>query len=268
MFLCCHKHQLHPQRHAASHPLFLPPILPRCWPSRACPTRLVAQSCLKHVDATSAPPAVHPLRPRRPPSTSWQSSALVRWYARYLFILLSSTYSLSNGSLCNLADILIQGLGIALVAARAAQVPVTLLDTSQASIDKGLAFADKLLAKDVSKDRISQSDADAVRARLTPTTNMDDLHDVDMVIEAVPEILSLKTSIFAQLAQTCPSHAILATNTSSISITRIAAATTKVSNHPHPHHPYMHSSYMHMSSHVKHSNCMHGQEHEAHARSY
>ena len=56
---------------------------------------------------------------------------------------------------------------------------------------------------------------------------MDDLSDVDFVIEAVPEILDLKTSIFSQLAQICPPHAILATNTSSISITKIAAATTK-----------------------------------------
>jgi len=56
---------------------------------------------------------------------------------------------------------------------------------------------------------------------------MEDAGDVDFIIEAVPEILDLKTSIFAQLAQICPSHAILATNTSSISITKIAAATTK-----------------------------------------
>lgn len=55
---------------------------------------------------------------------------------------------------------------------------------------------------------------------------MDDLSDVDFVIEAVPEILSLKTQIFSQLAKICPSHAILATNTSSISITKIAASTT------------------------------------------
>ncbi|SMR46879.1 unnamed protein product [Zymoseptoria tritici ST99CH_3D1] len=119
------------------------------------------------------------------------------------------------------------GLGIALVAARAAGVPVTLVDTSQKSLDKGMAFADKLLAKDVTKEKIKQSDADEIRGRLTPTTSMDDLSNVDMVIEAVPEILDLKTKIFAQLAQTCPNHAILATNTSSISITRIAASTTK-----------------------------------------
>lgn len=107
-------------------------------------------------------------------------------------------------------------------------MPVTLVDTNQASLDKGLAFADKLLAKDVSKQKLSQEDADTVRGRLTATTKMDDLSNVDMVIEAVPEIVDLKTKIFAQLAATCPSHAVLATNTSSISITRIAAATTKV----------------------------------------
>lgn len=55
---------------------------------------------------------------------------------------------------------------------------------------------------------------------------MDDLSSVDFVIEAVPEIPDLKTSIFSQLARTAPKHAILATNTSSISITKIAAATT------------------------------------------
>lgn len=119
------------------------------------------------------------------------------------------------------------GLGIALVASRAAGVPVTVVDTSQKSLDKGLAFADKLLSKDVSKQKLSQSDADAARERLTPTTKMDDLGNVDMVIEAVPEIVDLKKSIFASLAQICPPHAILATNTSSISITLIAAATTK-----------------------------------------
>ena len=56
---------------------------------------------------------------------------------------------------------------------------------------------------------------------------MEDLHNVDFVIEAVPEIPDLKTTIFSQLARICPSHAILATNTSSISITKIAASTTQ-----------------------------------------
>lgn len=119
------------------------------------------------------------------------------------------------------------GLGIALVAAQKAQLPVKLVDTSQASIDKGLKFADKLLEKDVSKQRISQDEAAAARGRLSSTTSLDDLADVDFVIEAVPEIPDLKAKIFSTLAQIAPSHAILATNTSSISITKIAAATTK-----------------------------------------
>ncbi|KAF2720254.1 hypothetical protein K431DRAFT_295291 [Polychaeton citri CBS 116435] len=119
------------------------------------------------------------------------------------------------------------GLGIALVAARSASVPVTVIDNSQSSLDRGLAFADKLLKKDVDKKKITQSDADAARSHLVTSTKIDDLGDVDMVIEAIPEIVDLKTSIFAQLARICPSHAVLATNTSSISITRIAAATTK-----------------------------------------
>ncbi|KAI9699522.1 MAG: hypothetical protein M1820_007153 [Bogoriella megaspora] len=118
------------------------------------------------------------------------------------------------------------GLGIALVAAQKAKVLVTLVDNSQASIDKGLKFAEKLLEKDIAKQRISNEDADAARGRLSPTTSIDDLNDVDFVIEAVPEIPDLKATIFSTLAKTCSPHAILATNTSSISITRIAAATT------------------------------------------
>ena len=119
------------------------------------------------------------------------------------------------------------GLGIALTASRAAGVPVTVVDNAQQSLDKGLSFADKLLEKDVKKEKISQSDADAARQRLSSSTDMAALGEVDMVIEAVPEIVDLKKSIFSQLAQICPPHAILATNTSSISITLIAAATTK-----------------------------------------
>jgi 3-hydroxybutyryl-CoA dehydrogenase len=86
---------------------------------------------------------------------------------------------------------------------------------------------EKLLAKDVSKQRITQAQSEEIFARLTPSTSLDSLADVDFVIEAVPEIPQLKFDIFAQLAQICSPHAILATNTSSISITRIAASTTK-----------------------------------------
>ncbi|CAK7272883.1 hypothetical protein SEPCBS57363_005372 [Sporothrix epigloea] len=121
------------------------------------------------------------------------------------------------------------GLGIALVAAQKAGVPVTLVDASQASLDKGLSFADKLLAKDVGKSRISQAEADAARALLTPTTSLEELGGVDLVIEAVPEILDLKFDLFKRLASVAAPHTILATNTSSISITKIAAAAASAS---------------------------------------
>ncbi|KAI0870393.1 3-hydroxybutyryl-CoA dehydrogenase [Hypoxylon argillaceum] len=122
------------------------------------------------------------------------------------------------------------GVGIALVATLNAGVPVTLVDNSQASLKKGLAFADNYLAKTVLKARITQDQADEARSKLTRTTSIEELANVDFVIEAVPEIPDLKFDIFTKLAQICPAHAILATNTSSISITKIAAATTKDPN--------------------------------------
>ena len=73
------------------------------------------------------------------------------------------------------------------------------------------------MAKDVSKQRITQEQADKARSLLTPSTAIEDLSKVDFVIEAVPEIPKLKFDIFSKLAEICPKHAILATNTSSIS---------------------------------------------------
>lgn len=80
-----------------------------------------------------------------------------------------------------------------MVAAQKAGVPVQLIDNSQASIDKGLKFADKLLEKDVGKGRISKEDAAATRGRLASSTRLEDLSDVDFVIEAVP-VLYLPTT--------------------------------------------------------------------------
>lgn len=79
----------------------------------------------------------------------------------------------------------------------------------------------------MAKSRITQEEADSARSLLSATTSMDNLFNADFVIEAVPEIPELKLGIFAKLAEICPKHTILATNTSSISITKIAAATTK-----------------------------------------
>ncbi|PUU80320.1 3-hydroxyacyl-CoA dehydrogenase [Tuber borchii] len=116
------------------------------------------------------------------------------------------------------------GLGIALVAAQNAQVPVTLVDNSQESINKSITFMETLLQKSVDKGRLASDDAQKIKDRVSTFTQLSSLSDSDFVIEAVPEIPSLKTKIFSELAEITPSNAILATNTSSISITKIAAA--------------------------------------------
>lgn len=117
------------------------------------------------------------------------------------------------------------GLGIALVAARTAKVPVTLIDTNPSSLEKALKFANHLLEKDVAKSRLSSEEAQQILARMaTSTTDLSAASESDFIIEAVPEIPALKKDIFARLAELAPKNATLATNTSSISITSIAAA--------------------------------------------
>ncbi|KAF8910821.1 hypothetical protein CPB85DRAFT_1304769 [Mucidula mucida] len=106
------------------------------------------------------------------------------------------------------------GLGIAFVSALRAKVPVLLHDRSQEQVTKGLAFADKLLEKDV-------EEAKEAKDRITPVNDIKGFRDVDM---AVSEKLALKGSIFASFTKELSPSAILASNTSSISITKIAAA--------------------------------------------
>ncbi|KAK0541177.1 hypothetical protein OC842_000136 [Tilletia horrida] len=125
------------------------------------------------------------------------------------------------------------GAGIAYVAAVKAQVDQVLLcDASPAALNKGISFLEKLLAKDVSKKKITQDQADAARARLQPVEKMDAFAEhssgpPQMVIEAATENLPVKLAIFRQLATQLPLSTILATNTSSISVTKIAAAAVK-----------------------------------------
>jgi 3-hydroxybutyryl-CoA dehydrogenase len=83
------------------------------------------------------------------------------------------------------------------------------------------------LAKLVAKERMTQQDADAARARISSGIDRSICADSDLVIEAVPEILSLKIEIFEELDRICKADCILASNTSSISITEIAAATNR-----------------------------------------
>ena len=118
------------------------------------------------------------------------------------------------------------GNGIAQVAASAGY-EVLMIDIKEEYIDRGMATIQKSLSKLVSKERISQSDADDTLARISTTTDRAECADVDLVVEAVPEILYLKTSIFSELDEICKPECILASNTSSISISTIANATNR-----------------------------------------
>ena len=118
------------------------------------------------------------------------------------------------------------GAGIAQVAATAG-LQVTLVDINDAAVERGLATIDKSLARLVKKERISQDDAEAIRGRVSISTSRSDLADADLVVEAVPENEALKKEIFQDLDEICRPDVILASNTSSISITRIAAATKR-----------------------------------------
>ena len=118
------------------------------------------------------------------------------------------------------------GNGITQVAA-CAGYDVVMIDIKQEFVDRGVTAIEKSLAKLVSKERMSQTDADAARARISTAIDRSACHDVDLAIEAVPEILDLKLSIFAELDEICKDECILASNTSSISITEIAAATSR-----------------------------------------
>ncbi|DAC33735.1 MAG TPA: 3-hydroxybutyryl-CoA dehydrogenase, partial [Candidatus Poseidoniales archaeon] len=118
------------------------------------------------------------------------------------------------------------GNGIAQVAATSG-FEVVMIDINQEAVDRGMATIERSLSKLVQKERLSQEDADAARARLSVSTDRSPCAEADLVVEAVPEILSLKKSIFEDLDGICGPDTILASNTSSISITKIAACTSR-----------------------------------------
>ncbi|MCP2503795.1 MAG: 3-hydroxybutyryl-CoA dehydrogenase [Candidatus Poseidoniaceae archaeon] len=118
------------------------------------------------------------------------------------------------------------GNGITQVAA-CAGYQVTMIDIQQEYVDRGIAAIEKSLAKLVSKERMTQEDADAARSRISLSIDRSVCADCDLVVEAVPEILDLKVSIFQELDALCKPETILASNTSSISISTIAEATNR-----------------------------------------
>jgi len=118
------------------------------------------------------------------------------------------------------------GNGIAQVAA-CAGYDVTMIDIKQEYVDKGLAAIENSLARVVKKERMTAEEAANALARVKIATDKSAAADADLVVEAIPEIPDLKFSTFAELDQICKPEAILASNTSSISINAIAAATSR-----------------------------------------
>lgn len=104
---------------------------------------------------------------------------------------------------------------------------VILCDAFEPALKKGLDTIKKNLARQVAKNKISQEDADAAVASIKTSGNVSDCSDRDLIIEAVSENKDIKFKIFQDLDKFAPAHAVLASNTSTISITEIAAKTSR-----------------------------------------
>ncbi|HZY61222.1 MAG TPA: 3-hydroxybutyryl-CoA dehydrogenase [Edaphobacter sp.] len=118
------------------------------------------------------------------------------------------------------------GNGIAHVCARAG-FRVMLCDVQQAFLDRGLATIEKNLAREVAKEKLTRQQADETLARITPVLDREALHVCNVAIEAATEKFEVKAALFRDLDRILPAAAILASNTSSISITKLAAQTKR-----------------------------------------
>lgn len=118
------------------------------------------------------------------------------------------------------------GSGIAQVCAQAG-FDVKLNDMKQEFFERGLGVITKNLTRDVEKGRKTEDEKAAILGRISMSLDLQDASDVDIIIEAAVENMEVKQSIFKQIDQIAPAHAILATNTSSLPITEIAAVTNR-----------------------------------------
>ncbi len=122
----------------------------------------------------------------------------------------------------------LMGHGIAQVAAQVGKYEVSLRDIKQEFIDRGMDMIRNSLQKFLSKGVISEAEMNEVLARIHPTIDLKEaVSDADLIIEAVPENIELKKSVFSEVDSLAPPHAIIASNTSSISITELASATNR-----------------------------------------
>lgn len=120
----------------------------------------------------------------------------------------------------------IMGAGIAQILAQQGH-EVVLNARRQTSVDGGIANIDRQLTRLVQRERMTQEDKDAVMARVSGTTVLEELKDVDLIIEAAAEEIESKKTLFKRLDEMLREDVIIATNTSSLSITEIASATSR-----------------------------------------
>ncbi|MBM7704088.1 3-hydroxybutyryl-CoA dehydrogenase [Metabacillus iocasae] len=118
------------------------------------------------------------------------------------------------------------GAGIAQVFAMAGY-EVKLQDLQEAFLQRGMKTIEKNLNRQVEKGKLSGEERDQTLSRLHPTVEVEAVKDVDLVVEAIVENMDVKTKLFAKLDELAPEHTILASNTSSLPITEIAAATKR-----------------------------------------
>jgi 3-hydroxybutyryl-CoA dehydrogenase len=120
----------------------------------------------------------------------------------------------------------LMGSGIAQVCAQAGFQTVV-REVSPEIVEKGLKSLEKNLSRLVEKGTINDSAKNEIRARVKGTTSLEDLKDCDVIVEAIIEQLPVKRELFAALDKLCPAHTIFASNTSSLTITEIAASTKR-----------------------------------------
>jgi 3-hydroxybutyryl-CoA dehydrogenase len=120
----------------------------------------------------------------------------------------------------------LMGAGIAQISAQSGFATVV-REVNVELLEKGLKGIDKNLARLVEKGTLTEAAKSEIRGRLLGTTSLQDLKDCDVVIEAIIEKLPAKRALFAELDALCPAHAIFASNTSSLTITEIAASTKR-----------------------------------------
>ncbi|MGY1669496.1 3-hydroxyacyl-CoA dehydrogenase family protein [Geodermatophilus sp. SYSU D00710] len=120
------------------------------------------------------------------------------------------------------------GAGIAEVMARAG-LSVTAVEVDGQALERGRAHVEQSTGKAVARGKLEPADRDAIIGRIRFSTALEDLSQAELVVEAVPERMELKTELFAKLDKICPPDTILATNTSSLSVTELSVATGRPS---------------------------------------